>query len=98
MGLKEQARRARGELMDAPMAEFYKAHLSGDGALDFKTKELIALAFSYGNKCQACIKHHKAIALKAGMTEEEYRELVAVCEVTAAGGVLMDFGTTESAR
>jgi AhpD family alkylhydroperoxidase len=58
-----------------------------DGALDKKTKEMLAVAFSYGNGCPPCIKSHEAKARRLGMTDAEYRELIAVCEVIAAGGV-----------
>ncbi len=58
-----------------------------DGALDKKTKELLAVAFSYGNGCVPCIRGHEAKARRLGMTDAEYRELIAVCEVIAAGGV-----------
>jgi AhpD family alkylhydroperoxidase len=80
--------------MDEAFVDFHHAYLAEDGALDLKTKEMIALAFAFGNKCQGCIKYHKPKAFEAGMTEEEYRELVAVCEVIAAGGVIMYYGET----
>jgi len=58
-----------------------------DGALDKKTKEMLAVAFSYGNGCVPCVRGHEAKARRLGMTDAEYRELIAVCEVIAAGGV-----------
>lgn len=75
--------------MDEAFVEFSKSYMAEDGALDAKTKKMIALAYAFGNKCQGCINYHKPKAFEAGMTEEEYRELVAVCEVIAAGGVIM---------
>ncbi|OGD71640.1 MAG: hypothetical protein A2Y64_07050 [Candidatus Coatesbacteria bacterium RBG_13_66_14] len=65
---------------------FYRRVFS-DGALDKKTKEMLAVAFSYGNGCASCVRTHEAKARRLGMTDAEYRELVAVCEVIAAGGV-----------
>lgn len=58
-----------------------------NGALDKKTKEMLAVAFSYGNGCVPCVHDHEAKARRLGMTDAEYRELIAVCEVIAAGGV-----------
>jgi len=65
---------------------FYR-RVFADGALDKKTKEMLAVAFSYGNGCVPCVKTHEAKARRLGLTDAEYRELVAVCEVIAAGGV-----------
>ncbi|MCP3965398.1 MAG: carboxymuconolactone decarboxylase family protein [Lentisphaerae bacterium] len=39
--------------------------------LDPKTKELIAIAVSAVNGCEYCVDAHRAIALNAGVTEEE---------------------------
>jgi AhpD family alkylhydroperoxidase len=73
---------------------FYR-RVFGDGALDKKTKEMLAVAFSYGDGCVPCVKSHEAKARRAGMTDAEYRELVAVCEVIAAGGVRERFVESE---
>jgi AhpD family alkylhydroperoxidase len=48
------------------------------GALDPLTKELIYVAVSVTNQCGYCIASHTASARKAGMTEEMFRELMAV--------------------
>jgi len=65
---------------------FYKRVFT-DGALDKKTKEMLAVAFAYGDGCVPCVRAHEAKARRLGMTDAEYRELVAVCEVIAAGSV-----------
>jgi AhpD family alkylhydroperoxidase len=39
--------------------------------LDPKTKELISIAVSAANGCNYCIEAHRAMALQAGVTEEE---------------------------
>ncbi|WFO76386.1 carboxymuconolactone decarboxylase family protein [Desulfurococcaceae archaeon MEX13E-LK6-19] len=44
------------------------------GALDTKTKELIAVAVAVAAQCQWCIAFHVNEALKAGATPEEIRE------------------------
>lgn len=49
-----------------------------EGALDLKTKEMIAIAVSATNGCRYCINSHTAAAQKLGMTREQYGELLAV--------------------
>jgi AhpD family alkylhydroperoxidase len=48
------------------------------GTLDPLTKELIYLAVSTTNQCGYCIASHTAAATKAGMTPEQFTELMAV--------------------
>jgi AhpD family alkylhydroperoxidase len=48
------------------------------GALDPLTKELIYVAVSATNQCAYCIASHAASARKKGMTDEMFRELMAV--------------------
>ncbi|HZQ20614.1 MAG TPA: carboxymuconolactone decarboxylase family protein [Terriglobales bacterium] len=48
------------------------------GALDPLTKELIYLGVSVSNQCGYCIASHTASARKKGMTDEMFRELMAV--------------------
>ena len=48
------------------------------GALDKLTKEMVYLAVSVTNQCGYCIASHTAAALKAGMTEAQFAELMAV--------------------
>lgn len=48
------------------------------GALDPLTKELIYLAVSISNQCDYCIASHTAGARAKGMTEEQFKELLAV--------------------
>jgi AhpD family alkylhydroperoxidase len=48
------------------------------GALDAVTKEMIYLAVSVSNQCGYCIASHTAAARKAGMTNDQFAELIAV--------------------
>src|SRR5579872_4276304 len=48
------------------------------GALDAVTKEMIYLAVSATNQCGYCIASHTAAARKAGMSEAQFSELMAV--------------------
>ena len=48
------------------------------GALDPLTKEMVYLAVSASNQCVYCIASHTAAARKAGMTNAQFAELMAV--------------------
>jgi AhpD family alkylhydroperoxidase len=48
------------------------------GALDPLTKELIYVAVSVSNQCDYCIASHTVSASKKGMTDEMFKELMAV--------------------
>jgi AhpD family alkylhydroperoxidase len=48
------------------------------GALDALTKEMIYLAVSASNQCPYCIASHTAAARKAGMTDAQFAEILAV--------------------
>jgi AhpD family alkylhydroperoxidase len=48
------------------------------GALDAVTKEMIYVAISVSNQCDYCIASHIASAKKKGMTDQMFRELIAV--------------------
>jgi AhpD family alkylhydroperoxidase len=48
------------------------------GALDPLTKEMVYLAVSTSNQCGYCIASHTAAARKAGMTDAQFAELMAV--------------------
>jgi AhpD family alkylhydroperoxidase len=83
--------------IDAGFVEFYKRVMTRDGALDRKTKEMLAVAVAYGNGCQPCIEGHLAKARRYGLTDAEYRELVAVAELILAGGARERFVAAEKA-
>jgi len=48
------------------------------GALDPLVKEMLYLAVSITNNCEYCIASHTAAARKAGMTEAQFAELMAI--------------------
>jgi AhpD family alkylhydroperoxidase len=50
----------------------------GPGALDPLTKEMIYVAVSVSNQCDYCIASHTVSARKKGMTDEMFKELMAV--------------------
>lgn len=49
-----------------------------DGALEAKTKELIAIGISIANRCDGCIAFHVREAVRLGVTREEMLETVGV--------------------
>jgi len=48
------------------------------GALDSLTKKLVYVAVSASNQCAYCIASHTASARKLGMTDQMFRELMAL--------------------
>jgi AhpD family alkylhydroperoxidase len=59
------------------------------GALDTKTKELIALAIGVTVRCDPCIAFHAKAALEQGATREEVMETVATAIYMGAGPAYM---------
>ena len=62
------------------------------GALDTRTKELIALAISVAARCDDCIAHHVYDALEAGATREEIADTLGVA-VLMGGGTSVVYAT-----
>lgn len=48
------------------------------GEIDALTKELLYLAVSISNQCEYCITSHKVAAIRAGMSEAAFGELLSV--------------------
>ncbi len=64
--------------------------VSEDGALDTKTKELIAVALSVALKCKSCIAYHGRNALEHGATSDELLEACMVAVMMAGTSSLMN--------
>ena len=62
------------------------------GALDTKTKELMALAISVATRCDDCIAHHTYDALEAGATREEIADTLGVA-ILMGGGTSVVYAT-----
>ena len=71
-------------------AELAKAAIA-PGALDSKTKELIALAIGITARCDGCLAFHTKAAKKYGATREEVVETIAVA-LYMGGGPSMIYG------
>lgn len=58
------------------------------GALDTKTKQLIALAVAHVTQCPFCIRGHSQGAQRAGASEQEMMEAIWVAAEMRAGGAV----------
>ncbi len=62
---------------------------SKDGALDKKTKELIALALGIAAHCDACIGFHVQALIKLGVSRAELEEALGMTVYMGGGPSLM---------
>jgi AhpD family alkylhydroperoxidase len=60
-----------------------------DGALDRKTKELIALALGVAARCDPCIGYHMQALVKLGVSRQELDETLGVAVYMGGGPSLM---------
>lgn len=67
-----------------------KKIMLADGALDRKTRELIALAISLVNRCQYCSLAHETMALMSGASQQQVNETKQVVELFASFNVIAD--------
>jgi AhpD family alkylhydroperoxidase len=63
---------------------FHQASLS-PGALDVRTKELIALSIAVIERCDWCIASHSEAAARAGATRQEAAEAIGVAFLMGGG-------------
>ena len=78
-----ELRRSAPEAMKA-FAEMGQAALA-PGALDAKTKELMALAISVAVRCAPCLTYHASAAQRHGATREEVAEAMSLALYMGAG-------------
>lgn len=62
---------------------------SKEGALDKKTKELIALALGIAAHCDGCIGFHAQTLVKLGVTRQELLEMLSMAIYMGGGPSLM---------
>lgn len=60
-----------------------------DGALNKKTKELIALSIAITSNCDGCIAYHVHDALKTGASKAEVMEAIGVAIMMGGGPALI---------
>jgi AhpD family alkylhydroperoxidase len=82
-------RRAIPEVYDG-YRQMHAAAFAG-GALDEKTKELIALAIAVSKECDGCIASHARGAVRTGATESEVAEALGVT-IAMNGGPATVYG------
>jgi AhpD family alkylhydroperoxidase len=88
--VQDELRRPSAELrrlipeVYAGFAELHGAALS-PGALDTKTKELMALALAVAARCDGCIAAHARSAARLGASEREVAETLGVVLLMAGG-------------
>lgn len=90
--LKELVGRLSAQL-PGPMASFAELHTAAmaDGALNTKTKELIALGIAIAVRCDGCITYHVHDAIAAGAAKDEIVETIGI-SVLMGGGPAMVYG------
>ena len=64
----------------------FSRQVFANGALDQKTKQLIAVAVAHVTQCPYCIQAHTKAALRKGATEPELMEAIWVAAEMRAGG------------
>jgi AhpD family alkylhydroperoxidase len=64
----------------------FSRQVFADGALDRKTKQLIAVAVAHVTQCPYCIQAHTRAALRNGASEQEFMEAIWVAAEMRAGG------------
>ena len=67
------------------------AEAGKDGALDARTKELMALAIGIAVRCEGCIVHHVKQSIRHGATREQVAETIGVA-VEMGGGPSTVYG------
>lgn len=75
------------DLLPEPQKKFraFAARVYQEGALDLRTKELIAVACSSVGRCRHCTRSHIEAALEAGASRQEIAETLAVLWAIGSG-------------
>ena len=97
-GISAELGKLRGEIPDALQA-FHALGKSASavGALDKKTKELIAVALSVAARCDPCVGFHTQALVKLGATRAELAETLAMAVYMGGGPSLMYAAKTSAA-
>ncbi len=88
--LSQSLRKLRHDMPEVMKGFSALAEAAGkDGALDKKTKELIALALGVASKCEGCIGFHTQTLSKLGASREEVVETLGMAVYMGGGPSLM---------
>ncbi|MDK3073979.1 carboxymuconolactone decarboxylase family protein [Sedimentitalea sp. JM2-8] len=60
-----------------------------DSALDYKTKEFVALGISVAERCEPCISLHIEALIKLGASREEVADVLGMCLQMGGGPAMM---------
>lgn len=82
-----QKRRSLAPENDRAFREFSR-QVFAPGALDAKTKQLIAVAVAHVTQCPWCIRSHTKLARRDGATEQEVIEAMWVAAEMRAGATI----------
>jgi AhpD family alkylhydroperoxidase len=89
-GISANLRMLRKDIPETMQAFSSLAHAATrDGALDKKTKELIALALGVAAHCDGCIGFHVEALVKLGATRQEVDEALGMAVYMGGGPSLM---------
>ncbi|ORX03598.1 carboxymuconolactone decarboxylase family protein [Mycolicibacillus trivialis] len=66
--------------------EAFSKAVFAEGALDEKTKQLIAVAVAHVTQCPYCIQGHTKLAHRKGASDEQIMEAIWVAAEMRAGG------------
>ncbi|MDO5697913.1 MAG: carboxymuconolactone decarboxylase family protein [Dermatophilus congolensis] len=72
--------------------EAFSKAVFADGALDEKTKQLIAVAVAHTTQCPYCIKGHTKLAHRRGASDEQIMEAIWVAAEMRAGAAFAHAG------
>lgn len=89
-GEKPKAKLRRSTLAPVQLSAFqaFSQAVFRDGAIDAKTKQLIAVAVAHVTQCPDCIQGHTKAASTAGATSEEIMEAVWIAAEMRAGAAV----------
>ena len=73
----------KGDLLGAFMG--FNMQVFAEGALDARTKQIIAVAVAHVTQCPWCIEGHVKAARRAGATQEQIMEAIWVAAEMRAG-------------
>jgi AhpD family alkylhydroperoxidase len=83
-------RKLRKDIPDTMQAfSALAAAATREGALDKKTKELIALALGVAARCEGCIGFHAEALVRLGATRQEVEEALGIAVYMGGGPSLM---------
>lgn len=89
-GTRAGLRNLNGAIQDATRAfGGLSKVVKQDGALNYKTKEFVALGISVADRCEPCISLHIEALIKLGASREEIGDVLGMCIQMGGGPSMM---------